>query len=155
MKSSGSPCPLDQISMICFKRCSCLRSFILNICTEVLTSNTLPAQWTKAAAILIHKKGDPSLPENFRPITLELVSLKIFTSLLQNRVFTYLINNQCIESHYQAFINDSHHRSFKKTTTECNYYLNRPKKRFWRSSPLINSICSTLSLHTKLNQLYC
>ena len=35
-----------------------LRSFILNICTEVLRSNTLPTQWTKAATILIHKKGE-------------------------------------------------------------------------------------------------
>ena len=26
MKSSGSPCPLDQISIICFKRCPYLRS---------------------------------------------------------------------------------------------------------------------------------
>ena len=101
MKSSGPPCPLDQIPIICFKRCPYLRSFIVNICTEVLRSNTLPAQWTKATTILIHKKGDPSLPENFKPITLEPVSLKIFTSLLRNRVFTYLINNQYIESHYQ------------------------------------------------------
>ena len=101
MKSSVSPCPLDQISIICFKRCPYLRLFILNICTEVLGSNTLPAQCTKADTILIHKKGDPSLSENFRPITLGLVSLKIFTPLLRNRVFTYLINNQYIESHYQ------------------------------------------------------
>ena len=41
---------------------------------------------------MIHKIGDPSLFENFRPITLEQVSLKVFTSLLRNRVFTYLIN---------------------------------------------------------------
>ena len=101
MKSSGSPCPLDKISIICFKRCPYLRSFILNICPEVLRSNTLPAQWTKAATILIHKKGEPSLPESCKPITFESVSLEIFTSLLRNRVFTYLINNQYIESHYQ------------------------------------------------------
>ena len=50
---------------------------------------------------MIHKKGDTSLHENFRPITLEPVSLKIFTSLFRNRVFTYLINNQHIENHYQ------------------------------------------------------
>ena len=93
IKSSGSPCLLDQISIICFKQCPYLRSFILNICTEVLRINTLPAQWTKAAIILIQKKGESSLPENFRPITLEPVSLKTFTSLLENRVFTYLINN--------------------------------------------------------------
>ena len=73
---------------------------MIDICTEVLRSNTLPAQRTKVTTILIHKKGDPSLPENFKPITLEPVNLKIFTSLLRNRVFTYLINNQYIESHY-------------------------------------------------------
>ena len=101
MKSSGSQCPLYQISIICFKRYPYLRSFMLNICSEVLKSNTLPVQWTKAATILIHKKGDPSLPENFRPITLEPVNLKIFTSLLRNRVFMYLIHNQYNESHYQ------------------------------------------------------
>ena len=38
---------------------------------------------------------------NFRRITLEPVSLKIFTPLLRIRVFTYLINNQHIESHYR------------------------------------------------------
>ena len=73
----------------------------MQICTEALRSNTLPDQWSKAATILIHKKDDPSLPENFRPITLEPVSLKIFTSFLRNRVFTFLINNKYIESHYQ------------------------------------------------------
>ena len=66
-----------------------------------IRSNTLPAQWTKAATILIHKKGDPSLPENFGSISLEPVSLKLFTSLLLNRVFAHLINNQYIESYYQ------------------------------------------------------
>ena len=85
MKSSGSPYPLDQISIICLKRCPYLRSFMLNTWTKVLRSNTLPSQWTKAAPILIHKKGDASLPENFWPITLEPVSLKVFTSLLWNR----------------------------------------------------------------------
>ena len=93
-------CPLYQISIICSKQCPYLRSFMWYICTEVPRSNTLPAQLAKIVTILIHKKGDPSLPENFKPITLEPLSLKIFTSLLRNRVFMYLINNQFIESHY-------------------------------------------------------
>ena len=29
MKASGCPCPLDQLSIICFKRCPYLRSYIL------------------------------------------------------------------------------------------------------------------------------
>ena len=124
----GSPCPLDQVSIICFKRCPYLRSFILNICTEVLGSNTLPAQWTKAATILIHKKDDPSLPENFRPITLEPVSLKIFTSLLRNRVFTYLINNQYIESHYQKGFMPGMSGTFEHIA-EMSHIINHSRKQ--------------------------
>ena len=42
MKASGSPCHLDQIFIICFKRCSILRSFILEICKEVLRLKSIP-----------------------------------------------------------------------------------------------------------------
>ena len=28
MEASGSPCPLDQLSIICFKRCPLLRSYL-------------------------------------------------------------------------------------------------------------------------------
>ena len=72
---------------------------MLDICTEVLRTPYQPAQSTKVTTIFIHKKGDPSLPENSNPITLEPVSLKIFTSLLRNRVIMYLVNNQFIERH--------------------------------------------------------
>ena len=63
-----------------------LRSFILNYYNEVLRSNTLPAQWTKAATILIHNESDPSLPKNFRVTTLKLLASKIFASLLQTEL---------------------------------------------------------------------
>ena len=69
---------------------------MLDICTEVLRT---PYQHN--TTFFIHKKGDPSLPENFKSFTFELVNLKISTSFLQNRVFTYLISNQFIESYHQ------------------------------------------------------
>ena len=80
MKSSGSPCPLDQISIICFKRCPYLRTYIGLIIAEVLVKKEMPTAWTRATTILIYKKGETDNPENFRPITLEPVTLKIFTS---------------------------------------------------------------------------
>ena len=128
MKSSGSPCPLHQISIICFKRCSYLKPFILNICTEVLRRHTLPAQWTKVATILIHTKGDASLLENFRPITLEPVGLKVFTSLLRNRVFTYLIINQYIESHYQKGFMPGMSGTFEQRV-EISHIINHLRKK--------------------------
>ena len=61
----------------------------------------MPTAWTRATTILIYKKGETDNPENFRPITLEPVTLKIFTSFLHDRVFEYLMDNNYTECHYQ------------------------------------------------------
>ena len=70
-------------------------------------------------------------------------TLKIFTSLLRNRVFRYLINNQYIESNYQKGFMPVMSETFqhiaemshvinhsKKTTTECNHYFKGLKNAF-------------------------
>ena len=101
MKASGSPCLLDQIPIICFNRSSILRSFVLEICKEVLRRKSIPKLWQQAATILIYKKGDKSDPLNFRPITLEPVMLKIFTLLLRDTVFEFLQKNKYIETSIQ------------------------------------------------------
>ena len=84
MKTSGSPCPLDQISIISFKRCPYLRTYLKELIQAVWLSGSVPDEWKKACTILIHKKNDANLPENFRPITLQSVPLKVFTSSLRN-----------------------------------------------------------------------
>ena len=55
----------------------------------------------KAVSILIHKKGDSDKPENFRPITLEPVLLKVFTSLLRDRIYGFLQENNYIQCQIQ------------------------------------------------------
>ena len=47
------------------------------------------------------QKGSPSDPSNFRPITLEPVLSKVFTSLIRNRIFTFVLDNNFIESNIQ------------------------------------------------------
>ena len=101
MKTSGSPCPLDQLSIICFKRCLYLRSYLTELIQAVWLSGTVPDEWKKACTILIHKKGDTNSPENFRPITLQSVPLNIFTSNLHNTIFTFLLANNFIEDKIQ------------------------------------------------------
>ena len=101
MKASGSPCPLDQISVICFKRCPYLRSYLTEIIRSVWLSGTIPSEWKKACTILIHKKGETNDPSNFRPITLESVPLKVFTSCLRNAIFSFLSNNNLIDHQIQ------------------------------------------------------
>ena len=108
MKASGSPCPLDQISVIAFKRCSYLRTYMTNIIQSLWSSGEVPSEWKKAYTILVHKKGDTADPANFRLITLESVPLKIFTSCLRNSLYIYiyifLLENNYIESKIQKVL---------------------------------------------------
>ncbi|CAB3992804.1 Hypothetical predicted protein, partial [Paramuricea clavata] len=97
MKSSGSPCPLDQLSIICFKRCPYLRTYLSKLIQEIWLSGTVPNEWKKACTILIHKKGNIDDPSNFRPITLESIPLKVFTSCLRNAIYSFLASNNFIE----------------------------------------------------------
>ena len=73
MKSSGLPCPLDQLSIICFKRCPYLRTYLTELIRESWLSGIVPTEWKRACTILIHKKGNTNDPTNFRPITLQSV----------------------------------------------------------------------------------
>ncbi len=101
MKASGSPSPLDQLSIICFKRCPFLRTYLTDIIRAVWLSGTIPSEWKKACTILIHKKGDDNIPSNFRPITLETIPLKVFTSCLRNAMYSFLTANNFIEHNIQ------------------------------------------------------
>ena len=101
MKASGSPCPLDQLSIICFKRCPYLRTYLTELIRAVWLSGTIPSEWKRACTILIHKKGEANDPPNFRPITLESIPLKVFTSCLRNSLYSFLAANNYIEHSIQ------------------------------------------------------
>ena len=101
MKASTSPCPLDKISIICFKRYPYLRSFLTEIICVIWLSGRVPPEWKKAATILIHKEGSTDDPANFRPITLESVPLKIFISCIRNAIIKFLKQNNFIEHQIQ------------------------------------------------------
>src|SRR6218665_4021920 len=50
---------------------------------------------------IIYKKGETSDPANFRPITLQPVWCKIFTTILKNRVYGFLSDNDFIDKKIQ------------------------------------------------------
>ena len=101
MKTSGSPCPLDQIPIIVFNKSPYLRLYLTMIISKIWTAGEIPIIWKKAASILIHKSNSVNEPENFRPITLESVPLKVFTSALRNKMFHFLRTNGFIEQRIQ------------------------------------------------------
>ena len=56
MKASGSPCPLDPLSIICFKQCPFLRTYLSQIVRTAWSTGSVPSEWKWACTILIHKK---------------------------------------------------------------------------------------------------
>ena len=101
IKSKGSPCPLDQILIILFKRSPYARSYITSIIQKIWEKVEGPKTWKKAVTVLIYKSGETDTPSNFSPITLETVPLKIFTSILRNRMYRFLNKNNYIENSIQ------------------------------------------------------
>ena len=120
MIASGSPCRLDQVSIICFKRCPFLRSYLTDLIHAVWSSGSIPSEWKKACTILIHKKDDTSVPSNFRPITLENIPLKVFTSCIRNAMYFFLTANNYIEHNIQKGFTPNISGNLEHTTHMAN-----------------------------------
>src|SRR5437867_9330106 len=93
-RAGSSACPLDQISVITLKRCPILRTILHNIIVNCWQSQYTPKAWRQGVTILLYKKGDPAKVDNFRPITLQSVPYKIFSSFIRNRLQAFLDNNK-------------------------------------------------------------
>ena len=97
------PCPLDQLSIICFKRCPYLRYYITDIIKSIRSSGIVANEWKKSCTLLAHKKGDKMEPGNYHPMKLASVPLKIFTSPLKHFSIVILHFNNFIEYEKQGF----------------------------------------------------
>ena len=55
MKSSTSPCPLDQVSVIAFTKCSILRSHLTKIIQLAWKARTVPKAWKSGTIMLAYR----------------------------------------------------------------------------------------------------
>ena len=73
--------------------------------TKVQALGAPPSSWGESVVKLIHKKGNPSDPTNFRMIALSGCVGKTFHLLLNSRLTSYLIQNKLIDPTMQkAFL---------------------------------------------------
>ena len=101
MKNKSSPCPLDQIPIIAFKKCPILRTFLHKLLYSSWSQSDIPSIWGWGLTILIYKKGSSDNPENFRPITLQPVGYKILSSIIRSRITTFLTVNKFVNTTIQ------------------------------------------------------
>ena len=123
MKSNSSACPLDQFSIISLKHSAYLRTYLTAIIQNVWKSGQIPEVWKKAVTILIHKKDSPDDPQNFRPITLQSVPLKIFMSALRNTMYEFLLKNGFIENSIQKGFTPGMSGTFEHTSHLVSIYV--------------------------------
>lgn len=62
------------------------REYILELFNQTLSEEQTPQNWSNMSMFLIHKKGDPTMPSNYRGISLVNSLCKIFSSVLANRI---------------------------------------------------------------------
>ena len=128
MKSNGSPCPLDQILVIAFKRSVYLRSYLTKIIQVAWCNRTIPEAWKRAVTILIHKKDSTHDPANFRHITLQSIPLKVFTSAVRNKLFVYLMKNNYTETNVQTGFTPGM-TGFYEHTAQLAHIIRQAKKK--------------------------
>ena len=100
MKSSASPCFFDHISILVFKNCPILRTYLNRIINKCWLERSIPGVWKNGFTILIYK-AETLDPANFRPFTLEPVCMKILSSIIRCLLYNFLIKTSYVESDIQ------------------------------------------------------
>ena len=106
--NSSSPGP-DNITYFHLKNLPCTHLFLATLFSRIFTSPFAPTTWCSGRILLFHKKGDNSVPENFRPIALTSTIGKLFHRILAKRLERYLIDNcfldPCLQKGFLKGIN--------------------------------------------------
>ena len=78
--------------------------------------STVPAEWRLATVIPIFKKGCPSDPTNYRPISLTCIPCKIMESIIKDHMLRHLESNNLLSATQHGFTS---HKSTFTQLVEC------------------------------------
>jgi len=73
---------------------------LINLC---LSTSTVPDMWKQANVIPLFKKGDDSLMNNYRPISLLPSVSKILERIVLKSVYNFMLDNKVISPHQSGF----------------------------------------------------
>ena len=94
-----SPGP-DGIAGIVLKKCASNLSYPMSILFDIsFSTGQLPSDWKLANVVPVHKKGDKSNVENYRPISLTSLVMKVMEKYLRDELY-----DKC-----RQFISDKQH----------------------------------------------
>ena len=78
--------------------CPVLLAIILEIFNAVLESHAaIPSEWRTSKLVVLFKKGDPTLPANYRPIAILPILYRLFSRMLCMRLRSKIIGEQSVD----------------------------------------------------------
>jgi len=66
--------------------------YLLAVFNELWSKEMVPQDWLSSITAMLYKKGSEADPANYRPISLLNSPLKIFTQMIQNRLYGWAEN---------------------------------------------------------------
>ena len=103
LDSSKSADP-DSIPTRILKLCATEISPILQIIlSQSFKEGILPSDWLQGNVIPIYKKGDPTVPANYRPISLTSVCCKVMEHVIYHSIMSHLEQNNILNPLQHGF----------------------------------------------------
>ena len=87
-----------------------LTPLIVKLFNLILISGKYPSSWAVGRIVPIHKKGDRSLPSNYRGITISSCLGKMFNAILNSRLYKFINENNLMRNEQIGF------KKFHRTT---------------------------------------
>ena len=100
-KASGLDVISYKMLMLCPNKITLPLQIIFN---KSLQQSKYPTNWKLAHVIAVFKKGDSSLPSNYRPISLINCAGKILERVIYKHVYNYLHQNKLIYDYQSGFL---------------------------------------------------
>ena len=77
--------------------------FLFKLFNNMFTIGYFPLRWAVAIVVPLHKKGDVNKPDNYRGISLLSITSKIFTGILNRRLYSWSEENEKINVEQAGF----------------------------------------------------
>jgi hypothetical protein len=103
LKSKKAPGPDGLIGEFFKNSCEQILPFLVALFNHLFEHGLFPDNWSLSILQPLHKKGDPSIPDNYRGISLLDISSKLYSFVLNRRITSWIEENNIIGEEQAGF----------------------------------------------------
>ena len=103
LKANKSPVIDNILKEVIRIRKEAIKGHLVNLFNRILDTGKYPALWNFGLIVPIHKKDDRSKVENYRVVTLLSVLGNLFTSILSNQLYDYMVQRGILKAEQGRF----------------------------------------------------